>query len=371
MRRTLALICAMMLVAIPAFAKELFWVDAEYTGWWYHRERNCEIFSADEVKQIDADVDGHLYSPCSRCITGDYYAGDEVFYHKYQSCGAYTGRRHATGSEGRYPCPICADKEVTDLKGLSAVEQGNTIVIRITDEYLYENDWKFNTIYASTSMEIAEGEEARSIVCSQLNGERLLEFIKMSDDTDWSMTLSRTADVLPYYQLDGESRSDYSAVRLQQLNARHINGCWYFCMQAPDEFLANGAPLQWRVWLTGLAMFENYKLAYGTTRELTQTVRLDLSGTKSEKIYETELSIGSMTVYEEMSTNICVIRRNIQPSADTRFPNTNYQLIIGHNSPPIEVDAYTDATDLVFVCVLSDGELQAIRDGVSVQLDHP
>ena len=288
----------------------------------------------------------------------------DLYYHAAKECGGISGRVPISESSAeafdKYACPVCTQVK-TYKKGLSAVARGGTIVLRFTDEWLNGEDWKLTGVFAAPDYDRAEGMQAKAAASELLNGEALLDVLAGIDAGEMPETYARVPFVFDSYDWNEKAqRFDKTAL---MMNSRHINGCWYFCIR-PDWAFDDECEIYWRIENNGLWL-EDGALVYGwdtQTLEERRTVKLEKAGS-AKAVCSVEMNGIRVEIFDEMDTHIAVI---YERNADKDLL-ANVRFSIG-GATVLNVEGYMNGTDAVYCCVLSEGEYQAVKSGMQVEL---
>jgi len=240
----------------------------------------------------------------------------------------------------------------TVLSGISAVARGRTIVVRISDDWM-----------APLSMEPPFG--FSSFTCANDTEERI-RLTRLFSDSGRESFLN-LADAFGYNE-ETSRRPHISDVDndLIVMNSRRMDGCWYLVIR-PDKSFKNTYSVKMS-FSDVSAVWQFDQLTVSTEGETqTATYQLNIqSANDSKAIFDKSGGKLRMVVFDELGANIAVVYKRNASSAEAKYA----QLTIEGMDQIIELEGYKDGSKAVYCCVLSDGEMQALKDGASIALAH-
>lgn len=240
----------------------------------------------------------------------------------------------------------------TSLSGISAVARGRTIVVRISDEWM-----------EPLSMDPPFG--LSSFTCANEVEERIrLTYLFSDSERDSFLNL---ADAFGYNE-ETIRRPNISDVDndLIVMNSRRMEDCWYMVIR-PDKSFKNTYSMQMSFSdVSATLQFDQLTVSTeGETAPATYQLNVQ-SANDSKAIFEKSGGKLRMVVFDELGAYIAVIYKKNATSSEAKYA----QLTIKGLDHIIELEGYKDGSKAVYCCVLSDSEMQALKDGATIALSH-
>ena len=148
---------------------------------------------------------------------------DDLYYHVNASCGGLTGMMTLSAEDaknsGKFPCPVCVPDDTEWQADIAAVARGNTIIVRISDDYLEAS----NVEEAFGHESIASGSisELPARVSEYLHGDAYNRFLQESTSGSTSTIARVPEDIIRHSNYDG----------YLIMNARHIGSAWFMVLR--------------------------------------------------------------------------------------------------------------------------------------------
>ncbi len=142
-----------------------------------------------------------------------YSAGDDLYYHQCAVCCGRDDLSLIAGTEGLFPCPVCADDPVPHIEP-EAFALGDKVIIRVPDEWMSSRT-NIGEVFASWDHYWYAGPEAEKFASQYLHGAAYRNFLTEE---------GAYADA----HYPGLYRTD-------EYSVRHIGGSWYVCTCLPED----------------------------------------------------------------------------------------------------------------------------------------
>lgn len=275
-------------------------------------------------------------------------AEDTLYWHENSACaGVFCMESDDTA--GYFACPVCVQEELEPK--VTAVERGGTIILKLPDSWARSRK-DIGGVFAGTSTDYYEGEEAREQLKKELHGREYAEFMKTWEETGSAKAWRWIPGIYP--------RNDELF-----MNERYIGGAWYVTMR-PDKVSGDSKKIYLR-FFAGAIEADGDRLGVDGDQEWGKTdYSLKFSKKKSKSsAFSKDYGDFKISLYKELGIHIAVIR---QKNADKDLLN-DVRLTIG-DQPDVILTGYMDGTDGVFCCTLTDGEAHLLESGADVRLWH-
>ena len=292
---------------------------------------------------------------------GEYWTlKNDLYYHYYRNCGNVSDMvpisRNAAEIFGKYPCPVCMPSE-DDGSDIKAVTRGGTIVLRISDEWLYSFE-DISGVFGFSMPAYYGGEDAWEALDQYLHGERLAAFLDDYTADGSAESIARTPAVLC---TGGELL----------MNERHIGPYWYITVRPAEKF-GSSWDMYWRVDEMDITMEADSEIdhADGTVKyddvfsaQFNRQTIEDHKTVKAESMssnkagFTKEYDGLELQIFEGLDTNIGLI---YEKNADKDLLE-NVEVRIGDRAS-FYVSGYMNGSNGVYVFVLTDAEVNAVKN---------
>lgn len=285
----------------------------------------------------------------------DYWTRNaDLYYHMHENCGGGTQRvpisEKAARAFAKHACPVCVPAE--DRAGdVQAAVRGGTIVVKFSDAWLREHEltdvfgWSVDSRYP--------GEEGWRMLGEYLHGDAYNAFVSQ-------------------YMAEGSAEGRaymphiLSADGALVMNERHIGSDWYIVVRPQGKF-RNKWEMYWRVSSLDLHMEDGALQANFDLQTVEETRELRLKTMNSSNAAYSYAGDGfELQVYEALEGNVAVIR---EENADANRLE-NVCLVIGDELCCTGLSGYAEGDAAVYCCMLTDGELSALKSNVRAELWH-
>lgn len=278
---------------------------------------------------------------------------DDIYYHATWVCGGegcVPISEEAALAFAKYACPVCCEWPDGGEEP-EAASRGGTIAVRFSDAWLEKQEltdvfgWHADNSYG--------GVQARRNLAEYLHDEAYAAFI---------------GELSAQGAADGRANMPHilAADGALVMSRRHIGNHWYVIVR-PREAFANTWDMYWRVnslavHMEGDALSTEFDLQ---TVEEVRTLQLRRMN-DSDPVFMRGGDELEMAVYRALDGNIAVIREKKPDGRNLE----NVQLRIAGVSDPIGLAGYAEGREAVYCCMLTDGELEALRKNAQTKLWH-
>ena len=278
---------------------------------------------------------------------------DDIYYHAEQVCageGCVPISEEAALAFAKYACPVCC-LWPDGGEEPKAASRGGTIVVRFSDAWLDEMEltevfgWQADNSYG--------GAQARRNLAEYLHGEAYADF---------------TAELAAEGAADGRVNTPHilAADGALVMSRRHIGNHWYVIVR-PQENFGSTWDMYWRVNSLGLHMEDEELRTQFDLQTVEELRSLQLTRMNdSDPVYTRAADELEMAVYQALEGNIAVVREKKPEERKLE----NVQLRIAGVKDPIALAGYAEGRDAVYCCMLTDGELEALRRNAGAELWH-
>lgn len=386
-RQIMAAIAAM---GISTDGVTLFSEDAPEDSDWaadYAQEATPEPTAAPKSAEPPADA----------CYAGffDYY------YHAHPKC-ALAGTvapvdRDEAERQGKYPCPVCVDDDAK-YKGVQSTVRGGTLVIRVPDQWMLdrpaeETEDNFDYRYDAYADDFFDG-AGLAEMARQLHGAAYRDLL-----TEWeAYDAARQADESPSEILSLAPEPAHArepgiapAENGLLMHQRHVGGAWYLVYRPGDadrKRLSKDGKLAVDLYFTINTLraegtvyaddperrgFALNVYPGGLWQNLGHLTTLKPKKSKNKTDFEASSenepdgSSLKLTVYRDMDANICVLHQS--PASPEALIEA--RLLIDGLDAGIALAGYSDGEDGIYCCVLTDAEVNALKNGAPFALSFP
>ena len=284
----------------------------------------------------------------------------DYYYHASPDCAyavgvALTDQKEAE-AQGKYPCPVCV-QDGKKYKGLECATRGGTVLLRMPDAWMAsrkqikENE-TFPWGWSST------GDAARGELANRLHGDAYARFL-----ADYAESGYAEAKACAPGLAGGED--------LQIMCQRHLGGAWYLVLR-PGESARQTLKKKRRLqvdlrFVRSLVQMENGEIT--VTDDATWTdehYTLKPKKSSNKTAFQQSYQGLALTVYRDMDANVCVVREDAPGFA---LPQGARLLIDGVDAG-IAMDGYEEDGGYVYCCLLTDGEVDALKTGAEPIVAH-
>ena len=281
---------------------------------------------------------------------------DDLYYHVNANCGDLTDMYSLSAEDaknsGKFPCPVCVPDDTEWTADIAAVARGNTIIVRISDDYLQAS----NVEEAFGHESIASGSisELPARISEYLHGDAYNRFLQESTSGSTSTIARVPEDIIRHSNYDG----------YLIMNARHIGSAWFMALR-PENEIGDTWDMEW--------VIAGYKI---DVQQDTFTIDITARGTRDPyPVSVTEFSdpAAFRMQYDDFRIDIYTdagadVRANVavitQFNADADYLNST-ALCIG-DQVRIPISGYMDGTDGIFCCTLTDAEYAYLENGAAI-----
>lgn len=162
---------------------------------------------------------------------------DDLYYHANLNCGGADGMlpitEEAAKAAGKYPCPVCVQDNTEWAEGIAAVARGNTIIVRMADDWL--ETFELTDVFAFVSVDAWPVSEAPARLTEYLHGDRYNRFLKEI----------RTGDASAIAYVPVVFKLDENGQPVLVMNRRHIGNAWYIVFR-PEVPIGDHWNVSWR-----------------------------------------------------------------------------------------------------------------------------
>lgn len=287
----------------------------------------------------------------------EYYTGKtDIYYHALENCGGVRGRVPLTETAAaefkKYACPVCIQAE-DDGADVRAAARGGTIVVRFSDEWVYNHE--LTGVFGFMPADVSEGEAGWMQLGKYLHGARYADFLADYAADGKAEGRCCVPWVLGTGEPDGEDWKDL------KMSARHIGASWYIVIRPESKFEKTWR-MFWRVSSYELTLTDEGLTSLFDLQTLEENRLMQLErfkGASPEYQRDGDLQI---SVFDALGGHIAVLsQQNGEALADAR-------LIIDGRDTGARLSGYADGANAVYCCALTEGELVQLRDGAAAAI---
>lgn len=154
------------------------------------------------------------------------------------------------------------------------------------------------------------------------------------------------------------SSAEHAETDRLPMSVRFIDNAWYLVFRQKEMNVDNSCRYSVRqvYWGEKIEVVHHWG-------DLIPEEEIDVSRFKGSAAYETQSDNLSISVFEAIGANIAVIE---EKNADKNLISQVKLMLPG--GATAEISGYMDGKNAVYCCVLSDQEMQLLKDGASIQL---
>ena len=258
----------------------------------------------------------------------------------------------------RADCPkagggCVALKLISALEDVRAAARGGTIVVRFSDEWVYNHE--LTGVFGFMPADVSEGEAGWMQLGKYLHGARYADFLADYAADGKAEGRCCVPWVLGTGEPDGEDWKDL------KMSARHIGASWYIVIRPESKFEKTWR-MFWRVSSYELTLTDDGLTSLFDLQTLEENRLMQLErfkGASPEYQRDGDLQI---SVFDALGGHIAVLsQQNGEALADAR-------LIIDGRDTGARLSGYADGANAVYCCALTEGELAQLRDGAAAAI---
>lgn len=240
-------------------------------------------------------------------------------------------------------------------KPVQAAVRGNTAVVAVPYDWMYERCSKEYPEYPP-------GQRTPSFQSSlEVADENWLDR-NLTEDELQQLQIDHVDGEAYYLDIDMliSSSAEHAETDRLPMSVRFIDDTWYLVFRQKEMNIDAACRYSVRqvYWGDRIEVVHHWG-------DLIPEAEIDVSRFKGSAAYETQSGNLSISVFEAVGANIAVIEeknadKNLISQVEFKLPDGSFTRLSG----------YLDGKNAVYCCILSDQEMQLLKDGASVQLQR-